>query len=160
MKYNEWSLIIFFFHSLTILILKTCQDEHYVNIQLDIQIHSISKGTRRISYRLLNFIRNHYDLEELNIRWLCPKCQRVETEIMNREYGLEEENNMNTSSEELSEDDSTDNEKDDSGSDQQDSEEKQSDDEILLELTYRQEQAMEQLSAVFKLLKMDPVHDK
>ena len=29
---------------------------------------SMSGGTRRISYRLLNFMRNHYDLEELNIR--------------------------------------------------------------------------------------------
>ncbi|CAF2988238.1 unnamed protein product [Rotaria sp. Silwood2] len=120
----------------------------------------ISRGIRRISYRLLNFMRNHYDLEELNIRWLCPKCQRVEAEIMNREYGMEEENNMDTSSEEISGDDSTDDEKDNSGSDQQDSEEKQSDDEMLLELTYQQEQAMQQLSAVFKLLKMDPIHDK
>ena len=79
---------------------------------------------------------------------------------MNREYSMEEENNVNTSSEEISEDDLIDDKKDNSGSDQQDSEEKQSDDAILLELTDRQEQAMEQLFAVFGLLKMDPIHDK
>jgi hypothetical protein len=31
---------------------------------------------------------------------------------------------------------------------------------MLVEVTYREEQAIEQLSAVFKLLKMDFIHDK
>ncbi|CAF3665666.1 unnamed protein product [Rotaria sp. Silwood1] len=38
--------------------------------------------------------------------------------------------------------------------------EKQSEDDMLLEVSYLEEQAMEQLSAVFKLLKMYPIHDK
>ncbi len=37
---------------------------------------------------------------------------------------------------------------------------KQSKDNMLLEVTYHEEQAIEQLSAVFKLLKMDFIHDK
>jgi hypothetical protein len=46
-------------------------------------------------------------------------------------------------------------------SDQQDDDdEKQSEDDILLEVTYVEEKAIEQLSAVFKLLKIDPIHDK
>ncbi|CAF4041664.1 unnamed protein product [Rotaria sp. Silwood1] len=38
--------------------------------------------------------------------------------------------------------------------------EKQSEDDMLLEVSYLEEQAMEQLSVVFELLKMDPIHDK
>ena len=123
----------------------------------------VPTGSRRVSSSLLNFILSYYGFEELKIRWLCPRCHAMETKIMNNEYKMDEDNNINTtsSSDELSGNDSIDNEgEDDSESDQEDCEEKQSDEELLLELTYRQEQAMEQLSTVFQLLKMGPIHDK
>jgi hypothetical protein len=118
----------------------------------------IATGSRWISSHLRNFIENRYGFEELNIRWLCPKCQRVETEMMKKQQGIVEEDDMNISSDELSGNNSTDNEADDGNESQDD--EKQSEDEMLLEVTYREEREMEQLSAVFELLKMEPIHDK
>jgi hypothetical protein len=85
---------------------------------------------------------------------------------MNLEHGTIEEDDMNTSTDESCENDSITNEEDDDNrevdneSNEHDSDEKSSDDDMLHELTYRQEQAMEQLSAVFELLKMAPIHDK
>ncbi|CAF4181497.1 unnamed protein product [Rotaria sordida] len=70
-----------------------------------------------------------------------------------------EEDNMNISGDELSGNSSMDNEAEDDGDDSQDNK-KQSEEEMLLEVTYQEEQAMGQLSAIFELLKMDPVHDK
>ncbi|CAF3402296.1 unnamed protein product [Rotaria socialis] len=108
---------------------------------------SKATGSRRISCRLLNFLRDHYDFEELNIRWLCPKCQRVETAMMNKEYEMNEEDNMDTSNEESNDDKSSHDEgENDNESDQQDSDEEQSDNDMLLELSYREEQAIGQLS--------------
>ncbi|CAF5037843.1 unnamed protein product, partial [Rotaria sp. Silwood1] len=73
---------------------------------------------------------------------------------------------MDVSDDEINGDSSTDNEGEyddneevDDESHQQDDDE-QSEDEMLLETSYHEEQAMEQLSAVFKLLKINPVHDK
>ncbi|CAF3771436.1 unnamed protein product [Rotaria sp. Silwood1] len=73
---------------------------------------------------------------------------------------------MDVSDDEINGDSSTDNEGEyddneevDDESHQQDDDE-QSEDEMLLETSYQEEQAMEQLSAVFKLLKINPVHDK
>ncbi|CAF4757870.1 unnamed protein product [Rotaria sp. Silwood1] len=73
---------------------------------------------------------------------------------------------MDVSGDEINGDSSTDNEGEyddneevDDESHQQDDDE-QSEDEMLLETSYHEEQAMEQLSAVFKLLKINPVHDK
>ncbi|CAF1503421.1 unnamed protein product, partial [Rotaria sordida] len=126
----------------------------------------IAKGSRLISSHLRNFIWDRYGFEELNIRWLCPKCQRVETEMMKKQQEMVEEDNMNISGDELRGNSSMDNEAEDDGSDSQDDEddsqdnEKQSEEEMFLEVTYQKEQAMRQLSAVFELLKMDPVQDK
>lgn len=78
--------------------------------------------------------------------------------MMKKQQGMVEEDDMNISSDELSENNSTDNEADDGNESQDD--EKQSEDKMLLEVTYREEWAMEQLSAVFELLKMEPIHDK
>jgi hypothetical protein len=64
-------------------------------------------GSRQISYHLLDFICNRYAYEELKIRWLCPKCLKRETEMMNKEHEIIEEDDMNTSSDESSEDGST-----------------------------------------------------
>ena len=84
----------------------------------------------------------------------------VETKIMNKEYKMDEDDNMSTSSDELSGNDLIDNEQDDCVTDQQYCDDKQSDEELLFELIHQQEQAIEQLSAVFQLLKMAPIHDK
>jgi hypothetical protein len=126
-----------------------------------------STGSRWIPSHHLKFICNRYDLKELNIRWLCPKCLKAETEMMNKEHGMLGEDDMNTSSDESCENGSINNEEeDDDGreidneNDEHDSDERSSDDDMLYELTYRQEQAMEQLSADFELLKMGPIHDK
>ena len=73
---------------------------------------------------------------------------------------MDEGDNMSTSSDELSGNVLIDNEQDDCVTDQQYCDDRKSDEELLFELTHQQEQAIEQLSAVFQLLKMAPIHDK
>ena len=78
---------------------------------------------------------------------------------MNKEYKMDEDDNMSTSGGELSGNDLIDNEQDNCVTDQQHCDDKQSDEELLFQLTHQQEQAIEQLSAVFQLLKMTPVRE-
>ena len=128
----------------------------------------VPTGSRWISSRLLNFMRSRDDFEELNIHWLCPKCQRVETEMMKEQHPMVEEDDMNVSDDESSENNSTNNEgrddendsADDDENESEDDNEKGGEDDMLLELSYQEEQALEQLSAVFNLLKMRSIHDK
>jgi len=121
-------------------------------------------------------MRSRDDFEELNIHWLCPKCQRVETEMMKAQHPMVEEDDMNVSDDESSENNSTNNEgrddendsadddenesEDDNEKEGEDDNEKGDEDDMLLELSYQEEQALEQLSAVFNLLKMRSIHDK
>ena len=78
---------------------------------------------------------------------------------MNKEYKMDEDDNMSTGGGQLSGNDLIDNEQENCVTDQQYCDDKQSDEELLFELTHQQEQAIEQLSAVFQLLKVAPVHD-
>ncbi|CAF4573403.1 unnamed protein product, partial [Rotaria sp. Silwood2] len=126
----------------------------------------VATGPRRISPQLLTFIRNRYGFEELNIYRLCPQCHSVETKMMKKQHEMDKDD-MDVSDNELSgnssmdnEGENDDNEEVDDGSDQNDDDDEPSEDEMLLEATYREEQAMEQLSAVFNLLKIKQVHDK
>ncbi|CAF5078174.1 unnamed protein product [Rotaria sp. Silwood1] len=149
-------------------------------------LHTVSSyvatGSRLVSSRLLNFIRTRYDLEQLNIRWLCSKCQWVETKVMKEQDETVEKYGMDTGGDELSGNSSMDHEEDDDDAEDEDNEEvndgcdqqaedndheeisdesdqqvyddeKQSEDDMLLEVSYLEEQAMEQLSVVFELLK-------
>ncbi|CAF4633303.1 unnamed protein product [Rotaria sp. Silwood2] len=126
----------------------------------------VATGPRRISPQLLTFIRNRYGFEELNIYRLCPQCHSVETKMMKKQHEMDKDD-MDVSDNELSgnssmdnEGENDDNEEVDDGSDQNDDDDEPSEDEMLLEATYREEQAMERLSAVFNLLKIKQVHDK
>jgi len=79
--------------------------------------------------------------------------------MMKKQHPMVEENDMSVSGDELSGNNFMNNEGEGDENHSED-DETDSENDMLLELTYQQEQAMEQLSAVFNLLKMNPIHDK
>ena len=79
---------------------------------------------------------------------------------MNKQCKMNEDDYMSTSSDELGGNDFIDNEQDDCVTDRQDCGDKQSNEELLFELIHQQQQAIEQLSAAFQLLRMASTHDK
>ncbi|CAF1557734.1 unnamed protein product, partial [Rotaria sp. Silwood1] len=90
-------------------------------------LHTVSSyvatGSRPVSSRLLNFIRTRYDLEQLNILWLCSKCQWVETKMMKEQDKAVEKYDMDTGGDELSGNSSMDHEEDDDDAEDEDNEE-------------------------------------
>ncbi|CAF4111889.1 unnamed protein product, partial [Rotaria sp. Silwood2] len=90
-------------------------------------LHTVSSyvatGSRPVSSRLLNFIRTRYDLEQLNIRWSCSKCQWVETKVMKEQDETVEKYDMDTGGDELSGNSSMDHEEDDDDAEDEDNEE-------------------------------------
>jgi hypothetical protein len=64
----------------------------------------VATGSRWVSFRLLNFIRSrYYGLGQLNIRWLCPKYQKVEIKMMKERHEMVGNDDMDISDGELSE---------------------------------------------------------
>ena len=70
-----------------------------------------------------------------------------------------ETDDMNISSDELSGNNSMGNKAEDDGDESQ-GDENQSQNKMALEINYSEAQVMKQLSAVFELLKVEPIHDQ
>ena len=133
---------------------------------------------------------SRYDIEDTRFRWLCPRCHTLESKEMkirqprqinnNRTSADDESTGENTSSDENEDETSIeelsdDNEEDEYNSSSNDNMETETndndeeiDDESLDEdsgdvyddLEYHQNEAMEKLSAIFRSLSIDPIHDK
>ena len=121
----------------------------------------------RVWLRLSKFIRDQYDLGETKITMLCSRCHTLETKNMKEDESIEIEENYDSSDEEekVEYDDGDDNDNhDDDGNnnddDSDDDNDDDSDDDTLYELTLEQEEAMKKLSTIFRILNIDPIHDK
>ena len=151
---------------------------------------SIAKGGKAVSLKLSTFLMSQYDISDTRIRWLCPRCHMSESNEMkirqpiqvnsNRTLTDDESTSEDTCSdknddEERIEEVSDDNEEDEDNSYSNDDMETETndnneeiDDESMEEdsgdafddLEYHQNKAMEKLSAIFRLLNMDSIHDK
>ena len=135
------------------------------------------KIQRPVSLRLDQFMRDRYGLGDVNVSGLCAKCHAFESKQMAEDGMMDVEENISSNDdmsnddeeeqdEEKEEDDDYDddnnNEDNDDISDEEENsnEDESSDDDSLHELTYQQEEAMETLSNVFRMLNMSPIHDQ
>ena len=131
-----------------------------------------------------------YDIADTRIRWLCPRCHMLESNEMKIRQPMQINNNRTpTDDESTAEDTSSDENDDEEGIEEvsYDNEENKDnshangnmetetnddddevDDESMEEdsgdvfddLEYHQNEAMEKLSTIFRLLNIDSIHDK
>ena len=148
--------------------------------------HSLSlsppRAQRSVSSRLDKFICHRYNRDNAKITELCAKCyafenqQMVEDEAMEMEKDTssnddisgadeqeenvteEEKNDSNATNDEESNDIDDGKETDDN--DNEEEEEDDDDDDSFHELTYKQQQAFETLSSIFRTLNVNPIHDR
>ena len=133
---------------------------------------SLPKGCHSVSLKLLEFIRERDDIQDLNIRWLCSNCytferkelrqnQQMETEWNDPEEVEEEEEHTTIDEHSVDGEDSEGN-----VSSQSDcttscsSQESSSSSDDLHELNYKQEKAWEELKTIFAALDLPPIHDQ
>ena len=132
---------------------------------------------------------HRYDRDHAKITELCAKCyafenqQMVEDEAMEMEKDIssnddisgadeqeenvteEEENDSNATNDEESNDIDDGKETDDDDNEKEEEEEEEDDDDdddddSFHELTYKQQQAFETLSSIFRTLNVSPIHDR
>ena len=148
------------------------------------------KAQRLVSSRLDKFIRHIYNRDHAKITELCAKCyafenqQMVEDEAIEMEKDIssnddisgageqeenvteEEENDSNATNDEESNDIDDGKETDDNDNEEEEEEEEEEenddddDDDSFHELTYKQQQAFETLSSIFRTLNVNPIHDR
>ncbi|CAF3345225.1 unnamed protein product [Rotaria sp. Silwood2] len=138
----------------------------------------VAKGNTSVSLELAKFLQNQYDLSGGYIRWLCANCRSLETKTMRSYRSTEEAEDQSSSNNESSSENSSndDDEEDDyegqcemdddesnkSTEDDDDGPEPMDDDSVNGEddLVFQQDQAFENLTNIFQLLNISPIHDK
>ncbi|CAF2977178.1 unnamed protein product [Rotaria sp. Silwood2] len=115
------------------------------------------KIQRPVSLRLDQFMRDRYGLGDVNVSGLCAKFHAFESKQMAEDGMMDVEENI-SSNDDMSNDDEE--EQDEEKEEENSNEDESSDDDSLHELTYQQEEAMETLSNVFRMLNMSPIHDQ
>lgn len=148
------------------------------------------KGLRAVSLKLSMFLTTRYDTTDTRICWLCPRCHLLESNEMKIHQPMQINNNRGPSDDESTAEDIASDEDDDEDIDEETScdneddednrymdddtgaETKENDEEtdvqsmdeqpsdVSYDLQYYQNEAMEKLSTVFRLLSIDPIHDK
>ncbi|CAF1339127.1 unnamed protein product [Didymodactylos carnosus] len=123
------------------------------------------KVQRSVSLRLDRFMRDWYDLGDVNVSGLCAKCRAFESKQMAEDEAMDVEETISPK-DDMFNDDEQDEEKKEEDDDYDDDnndicdEDENSDDDSLHELTYQQQEAMETLSNVFQMLNMSLIHDQ
>ena len=127
------------------------------------------KVQRSVSLRLATFIRDRYDLDDVNVNGLCAKCHALENKQMELDAAMDVDENINSNDdmsdydeqEQNSEEEEDANDEDcDNDDDDTTDQDENSGDDSLYELTYQQQEAMEKLSNVFRMLNLSPIHDQ
>lgn len=127
------------------------------------------KVQRSVSSRLADFIRDQYDLDDVTVNGLCAKCHAFEVKQMNKDEVMEVEGDSRSNDEMSNSDEQEQDEEEIEEPDSDDHHEEhvdisdkdeQSSDESLYEITYQQQEAVDKLSNVFRILNMDPIHDQ
>lgn len=131
------------------------------------------KVQRSVSSCLNQFIRDRYNLDEINITGLCAKCHAFENQKMNENENMDIEDEVNRYDgspvdDQRGENDENESEEEengaddgsDEGSEEFGEEEEESGDDLSYESTYQQQKAMELLSNVFQMFNVDPIHDR
>jgi hypothetical protein len=117
------------------------------------------KIQRLVSRGLGEFIRARYDLEADDVTGLCAKCHAFESRQMEDDEDMEIDVR-------ISSDDEMPNEAEHEEEDERNNDEEMDDqdgdgiEDSLLELTHQQQEAMETLSNVFRMLNMRTIHDQ
>lgn len=125
------------------------------------------------------FLTSRYNTIDNHIHWLCPRCHTLESQEMNNQtmdMNTDQSDNDHGSITEDTASDESDNdlEGENNGyiNDEIEGAPEDSDDEtdsesmdeepgdVSFDLEYRQNEAMEKLSTVFRLFNIDPIHDK
>jgi hypothetical protein len=151
---------------------------------------SIAKGGKAVSLKLSAFLMSQYDIVDTRIRWLCPRCHMLESNEMKIRQPMQINNNRTPTDDESTAEDTSsggnddeegieevsyDNEEDKDSSysiDDMETETNDSNEEIddesmeedsgdvFDDLEYHQNEAIEKLSSIFRLLNIDSIHDK
>jgi hypothetical protein len=145
------------------------------------------KGVVPVCSELSTFLSSRYEGIDARVRWLCPRCHAVDLKEMKIHQPMESSNSRSSSEDEstaedlsLGDDDEIsdevdhDNDEDEGGvqmdndaeaeskDDDKENDPESMDEELddTYDLEYHQNEAMEKLSTIFKLLNIDPIHDK
>ncbi len=135
------------------------------------------------------FLMSQYDIADTRIRWLCPRCHMLESnemkirqpmQINNKATLTDDESTAEDTSSDENDDEegieevSYDNEEDEDNSNSNDDMETDTNDDneevdgesmaedagdVFDDLEYHQNEAMEKLSAIFRSLNIDPIHN-
>ena len=137
------------------------------------------KGLRAVSSKLSMFLTSRYNIIDTRIHRLCPRCHTLESMEMNNQtmdVDIDQSDNNDDSITEDTDSDENDNdlegenngyineeiegtpEDSDDETDSESMDEEPGD--VSFDLEYRQNEAMEKLSTVFRLFNIDPIHDK
>ena len=149
-----------------------------------------AKGVRAVSLKLFMFLMSRYDIADTRFRWFCPRCHTLESNEMKIRQPMQINNNRTPTDDESTADDTSSDENDDeegieevsydneedednnSSNDDMETETNDNDEEIDDEsmdedpddayddLECHQNEATEKLSAIYRLLNIDPIHDK
>ncbi|CAF2800654.1 unnamed protein product [Rotaria sp. Silwood2] len=128
----------------------------------------LPKGRHPVSSELLKFMRKRDEIQNLNVRWLCPNCFTFETKEWRQSQQMktqlvDSEKTEHTESDEDSTDDENNEENfssESNGITSSSSRESSSSDENLYELSYKQEKAMDKLTSMFQVLGLPLIHDQ
>ncbi|CAF3344285.1 unnamed protein product [Rotaria sp. Silwood2] len=137
------------------------------------------KELRAVSSKLSMFLTSRYNIIDTRIHWLCPRCHTLESKEMNNQTMDMDTDRSDNDDGSMTEDTASDeNDNDLEGEnngyineeiegapeDSDDETDSESMDEepgdVSFDLEYRQNEAMEKLSTVFRLFNIDPIHDK
>ena len=134
-----------------------------------------ARGDREVSLELSHFLHEQFGSLNDPIRWLCSRCQSSETKAMQSRSTSEAPVRRNLSNCKLSSDHAS----NDAEGDDNTRESGEHDDDVSMNnsgddvesmdedpvgdaesLSYQQDEAMKKLSDVFKVLTLDPIHDR
>lgn len=128
------------------------------------------KVQRRVPSRLNQFLRSRYELDDTSVSGLCAKCFALENAAMNENEIMDTEEQTNFNDDSSHDDDEENNANgtreeqnyigDSSDEQSDDIDDEQSGDDSFYEITHQQQEAMATLSNIFKMLNVDPIHDR
>ncbi|CAF2758890.1 unnamed protein product [Rotaria sp. Silwood2] len=140
---------------------------------------SRAKGVRAVSLKLSMFLISRYDITDTRVHWLCHRCHTLESNEMKIHQPMQINNNRSLTDDEYAVEDISSGEDDDEEdednvymNDNMKVETKDNDEETDAESTdeesddgsynleYHQNEAIEKLSTVFRLLNINPIHNK
>lgn len=151
---------------------------------------SAPKYVRAVSLKLSMFLMSRYDIEDTRFRWLCLRCHTLESNEMKARQPRQINNNRTpaddesmaeaTSSDDNDDEESTgelsdeneedednsspnedmETERNENGEETDDGSMEEDSGDVYDDLEYQQNEASEKLSAIFRLLSIDPIHDK